>query len=123
KIETKFSSFISTIKTGPSMRSGTNYENVYRIYCENDDSYRIIIDPKIPEDMEPGKQMTITKTKLLGRIKSLKIENHVYDVSFLKNPTILICFMIAFVVSILNLFSSNRIVGFLLAFSMIYIFF
>jgi len=102
-----------------------NYQNIENILeFQSGTSYRVARFPNNIENVE-DKTVEIKKTLLFSKIKSLKLpnkENEIY-VSVLSLPEILIAFLLALIVTILNFFSTNTALEFIMSFACVFIYF
>lgn len=110
--------------SGSASWKGRNYQNVENILEFQSQLFRIARIPDYLENFE-GKTVQIKRTLLFSKIKSinLPVEDNDIFVSVLSLPGIFIAFLLALTITIINFFSTNTVLEFIMSFACTYIYF
>ena len=115
-INKEFESFYNSVKVS-SGRSPTK-EIKYLLECKNGNLYYLGNFPEPQTSFISGEKITISKTLLFQKIKSIQNqEGHNFIVSFLYFNIILGIFSIAITFNILNIFFNNKFLDLMLVIS------
>ena len=120
------SSVYNTVTAYPSSRSTSGGKEIKNIlYCESGNLYYLGTIPNQLNEIKKGESISITKSFLLSKTKSFKKENRLEEVnvSFLSIRLVMIIFLLATLITILNCFVTNTFLDILLAASSTFIYF
>lgn len=123
-VEETFMSFYNVVKYIPRVKGGGGKDVKYILECSNKKLYYLYRFPENESDIKSGQKIYISETILLSKVKSLQLNPHSTPilVSFLANKIISYFFVLALVISVLNILFSFTFLELLLPFSCAYIF-
>ena len=123
-VEEKFVSFYNVIKSSPRIKGGGGKEVKYILECSNGNLYHLYTFPENKSKIQAGQKLYISKTPLLSKVKSLKLDpkSEEASISLLSNKIITFLFFLATLITIANFFFKNTALDFFLAFSSAYIY-
>ena len=123
-IEEKFVSFYNVIENLPRIKGGGGKEVKYILECSSGNLYHLYSFPENNFKIEASQKIFISKTLLLSKVKSLKLDpnSEEISISLLSNKLITFLFILAIFITILNFFFTNTTLDIFLAFSCSYIY-
>ena len=112
----KIKSFYNSVNYTPGWKSKGSKEIKYILECKSGSVYYLGKFPEGFENIEKEKEIDIEQTLLLKKVKSLKVENKTYSVSFLSLNMVIFIFIFCTVINLLNIFFTNKVLDIILAF-------
>jgi hypothetical protein len=119
----KIKSFYNSVNYTPGWKSKSSTEIKYILECESGSVYYLGKFPQEFENIENEKKVDIERTLLFKKVKSLKVENKTYSVSFLSLNMVMYIFTFCIVINLLNIFFTNKVLDIILAFGTVPIYF
>lgn len=123
-VEEKYKSFYNVVKVSPSFKGGGGKEVKSILECKSGNLYNLYYFPEAKFDLEEGESIYIVKTNVLSKVKLLKIDpkSAGENVSILSSQIAIFLFILAIVISLLNLFYNNTFLDICFSFACFYIY-